>query len=64
VLEPVVGEEHVAARIRREQRTRGRRPIAADPHRMPGRREYRRLVADRHGVVVGRDRARSALVPP
>jgi hypothetical protein len=56
VLQPVVGQDHVAARILLEQDACRRDAIARDHDRKASARKQQRLVADPAGIVVRLDR--------
>jgi hypothetical protein len=62
VLEAIVGQDHVALGIAREQRASGGDSVARNDDREARAREQQRLVADAVRIVVGLDRHRLALL--
>src|SRR6267143_1541623 len=64
MLQSIVAENHVAARVGCEQRTRGGGAICADPHRAPRTLcKQQRLVADLRGIITLAHRVGSGVVP-
>ncbi len=60
MLQPVVGEDHVALGMRGEQRASRGDAVARHGHRVAGLREQHRLVAGQRGIRVRSDQQRGA----